>query len=466
MTASKNVYDVIVVGAGLSGLQAAQVIQAAGFTVCVLEATNRVGGKTLTVKSSEKGYNDLGAAWINDTNQSEMFKLFQKYGLDTEVQYASGDTIFHLADGSLDKVPYGQISGDPELFLELVEILRTESSSVDLDDPLKSHNSVEIDQLTFKEFCVQRTHNEQALRIANLISTALLGVDSDEVSALYMLHYFKSGCGIDNLLSDGKDGGQYLRNRQGNQTISKKLAEELGSRSVFLSEPVASVDQLGGCHGVVAVTQSGESFYGRKAIISVPTTLYPSITFNPPLPAKKTALSDNTVMGYYSKTVFVFKDPWWRTAGLSGIIDSEVGPISFTRDTSIPADDQWSITCFIVGERGRQWSKLSKAARHKQAWEQFSHTFGKYVKGIPEPTNSLEMEWAKQAYFLGAPCPVMTPGILTTVGTELATPFGDVHFVGTETATVWRGYMEGAVRSGQRGGAEVVKKLADELSTR
>ncbi|KAJ5370317.1 flavin-containing amine oxidase [Penicillium cataractarum] len=457
MTASKNVYDVIVVGAGLSGLQAAQVIQAAGFTVCVLEATNRVGGKTSTVKSSEKGYNDLGAAWINDTNQSEMFKLFQKYDLDTEVQLASGDTIVQLADGSLDKVPYGQVS---------VRILRNESSVVDLDDPLKSHNAVEIDQLTFKDLCVQRTHNEQAIRIADLISTALLGVDSDEVSALYMLHYFKSGCGIDNLLSDGKDGGQYLRNRQGNQTISKKLAEELGSRSVFLSNPVASVDQLGGGHGVVVATQSGESFYGRKAIISVPTTLYPSITFNPPLPPKKTALSDNTVMGYYSKTVFVFKEPWWRTSGLSGIFDSEIGPISFTRDTSIPADDQWSITCFIVGERGRQWSKLSKAARHKQAWEQFSQTFGKYVKDIPEPTNSLEMEWAKQGYFLGAPCPVMTPGILTTVGTELATPFGDVHFVGTETATVWRGYMEGAVRSGQRGGAEVVKELVDELSTR
>jgi monoamine oxidase len=110
MTASKKVYDVVVVGAGLSGLQAAVAIRAAGFTVCVLEATNRVGGKTLTVKSSEKGYNDLGAAWINDTNQSEMFKLFQKYGFDTEVQRACGDTIVHLADGSLEKVPYGQLS--------------------------------------------------------------------------------------------------------------------------------------------------------------------------------------------------------------------------------------------------------------------------------------------------------------------------------------------------------------------
>lgn len=250
----------------------------------------------------------------------------------------------------------------------------------------------------------------------------------------------------------------------GNQTISKKLAEELGSKSVFLSKPVASVTQYEGGHGVVVITQSGESFHGRKAIISVPTTLYPTITFNPPLPAKKTALSDNTVMGYYSKTIFVFREPWWQNAGLSGILDSEVGPISFTRDTSIPADDQWSITCFIVGERGRQWSKLSRAARHKQAWDQFSHTFGKYVNNIPEPTNTLEMEWAKQGFFLGAPCPVMTPGILTTMGTELATPFGDVHFVGTETSTVWRGYMEGAVRSGQRGGAEVVKELVDEDS--
>jgi monoamine oxidase len=107
------------------------------------------------------------------------------------------------------------LKGDPEFLLELVGILRDESSGVDLNDPLKSHNAAEIDQLTLKEFCVQRTKNEQAIRIADLISTALLGVESDEVSALYMLHYFKSGFGIDNLLSDGKDGGQYLRNRQG-----------------------------------------------------------------------------------------------------------------------------------------------------------------------------------------------------------------------------------------------------------
>jgi monoamine oxidase len=88
-------------------------------------------------------------------------------------------------------------------------------------------------------------------------------------------------------------------------------------------------------------------------IVSVPTTLYHKIAFNPPLPERKAALGDSTAAGYYTKVIYVFKEPWWQKAGLSGVLDSEKGPIIFTRDTSIPADDQWSITCFLVGDRGR-----------------------------------------------------------------------------------------------------------------
>lgn len=102
-----KLYDAVIVGAGLSGLQAAHSIQAAGFSVCILEATDRVGGKTLTVKSSEKGYNDLGAAWVNDTNQTEIFKLHQRYGLDGVVQYTCGDDILESGEGVIRKIPYG-----------------------------------------------------------------------------------------------------------------------------------------------------------------------------------------------------------------------------------------------------------------------------------------------------------------------------------------------------------------------
>lgn len=105
----KPVFDVVVVGAGLSGLQAAHVVKTAGLTVCVLEATDRVGGKTLTMQSTERGFNDLGAAWINDTSQSEMFKLYQRYGMEAEVQRAYGNDVTSRADGSVIQTPYGQL---------------------------------------------------------------------------------------------------------------------------------------------------------------------------------------------------------------------------------------------------------------------------------------------------------------------------------------------------------------------
>lgn len=176
-------------------------------------------------------------------------------------------------------------------------------------------------------------------------------------------------------------------------------------------------------------------------------------------------MSDNTALGYYSKMVYVFKEPWWQKAGFSGVLDSDKGPIIFTRDTSIPIDNQWSITCFLVGDKGRDWSKLPRASRHQKAWDQFCQSFGEFVD-VPEPTKTLEMEWTKEPYFLGAPCPIMTPGVLTKIGGERATAVGRVHLVGTETSREWCGYMEGAVRSGQRGGAEVVKALSEEPATR
>lgn len=240
------------------------------------------------------------------------------------------------------------------------------------------------------------------------------------------------------------------------------MAEELGSGVIFLRTPVTAVDQSrpGQCS---VHTQSGRSFQCRKVIVSIPTSLYHKITFSPRLPEAKLILSENTTTGCYTKLVYVFSEPWWHKANLSGVLDSEKGPIIFSRDTSIAQDNQWSITCFLTGDKGRDWSKLPRASRHRQAWEQFSQSFGKFTE-VPQPANTLEMEWTKEAFFLGAPCPITTPGVLSAVQNEIATPVGNVHFVGTETSREWRGYMEGAIRSGLRGGAEVVRKLQDTAS--
>jgi monoamine oxidase len=164
--------------------------------------------------------------------------------------------------------------------------------------------------------------------------------------------------------------------------------------------------------------------------------------------------------------IFVFEKPWWRNANLSGIFNSDTGPISFSRDTCVEEDKQYSITCFLVGDKGRKWSKYSKAARRKQAEDQFYAVFGKVVADIPEPINVIEKEWIKDAWARGAPCPFMPPAIMTSdAGMAIRSEFGNVHFVGTETALIWKGYMEGAVRSGIRGAAEVVQALSEISST-
>ena len=253
-----------------------------------------------------------------------------------------------------------------------------------------------------------------------------------------------------------------LTKTPGNQTVTQKMAEELGSGVIFLHMPVTRIDHSrhGNC---VVHAQSGRNFKCCKVIVSIPTSLYHRITFNPLLPEKKVILSENTTTGCYTKMIYVFSEPWWHKACLSGVLDSEKGPIIFSRDTSIPQDNQWSITCFLTGDKGRNWSKLPRASRHQQAWDQFSQSFGQFTS-VPLPANTLEMEWTKEAFFLGAPCPITTPGVLSAVEGEIATPVGDVHFVGTETSREWRGYMEGAIRSGLRGGAEVVGRLEDTAS--
>lgn len=115
---SSKTVDVVVIGAGFSGLRAALGVQAAGLSYAVVEAIDRVGGKTLTVpsKKSGPGVNDVGAAWINDTTQSEIYKLVQKYGLQVETQEIPGHDIFQSPEGCV-LFKHGELPVGTPLFL-------------------------------------------------------------------------------------------------------------------------------------------------------------------------------------------------------------------------------------------------------------------------------------------------------------------------------------------------------------
>jgi monoamine oxidase len=250
----------------------------------------------------------------------------------------------------------------------------------------------------------------------------------------------------------------------GTQSFSKSLAATLPPDSILLSHPVSSISQSLDGHCKVSSAIRSFSIHCRKVIVSTPTPLYRHILFDPILPSYKTDITSHTTLGYYAKTLLIYASPWWRDFNLSGVSNSVIGPVGFTRDTCSEADNQYSLTCFIVASLGRTWSRLPAAERQAQVLAQIATMFGaaapRGAESIPKPLQILEQEWVKEEWIEGAPNPIMALGGLSQGGlVRITEPFMNVHFVGTETADVWRGYMDGAVRSGERGAREIIESL-------
>ncbi|KAF7546799.1 hypothetical protein G7Z17_g8186 [Cylindrodendrum hubeiense] len=460
--------DVVVVGAGLSGLRAAVELHRAGLSVVVLEAMDRVGGKTLGLESSAGGGKvDLGAGWLNDTGQREMYALAKEFGFDLIQQRATGEDLEQKSDGSVVTLPFGSVGAmtpaQSELRGKFIDVINDHIDKCHLESPHLGPDAVMLDSMTFEAYAEKYSPGGLGHAFADALSAFYLGVQAKELSALFMINHIKSCMGMETMNSDLKHGGQYLRNRQSNQTFSVRLAAQLPHGTVHLSTPVTKITQLGNfC--MVQTANSGPAVRAKRVIVSVPTTLYSMITFVPPLPAAKQALSENTAMGYYAKVIFIFDRPWWHEAGLSGIMTSTEGPFSISRDTCSPQDGQYSITCYLVGDTGRAWSKWSAAERRRLATAQFDAVMGAAARArgveVPAPINFIEKEWAKDPWALGAPSPVMLPGVLSAdSGKALRSSVDKIHFVGTETSVLWKSYMEGAVRSGIRGAEEVIDAL-------
>lgn len=141
------------------------------------------------------------------------------------------------------------------------------------------------------------------------------------------------------------------------------------------------------------------------------------------------------------------------------MIQSWIGPVSVTRDVSYDEHDFFALTCFVAGNAGREWIKLPEKERRDSVVAQIKRIFGPHVPYVPDPTEVVYHAWAEDQWSQGCPCPAMPPGVLTENGHVLRTPHGKIHFIGTETAYEWKGYLDGAVRSGERGAKEVIQEL-------
>jgi monoamine oxidase len=222
---------------------------------------------------------------------------------------------------------------------------------------------------------------------------------------------------------------------------------------VVLNAPVRRIVQDRG--GVTLLSDAG-AWHARRAIIAIAPTLAGRIDYDPPLPAQRDQLTQRVPQGSAIKFEAVYSAPWWRSEGLNGYTNSDRPPIHFTYDNSPPTGRPGVLLGFAVGADARRLTRLSPASRRAKVLEAFARLFGARAA---HPKRLIEHNWSVEQWTRGCYAGYMPPGVWSDYGAALRAPVGRLHWAGTETSDVFAGYMDGAVRSGERGAAEVARGL-------
>jgi monoamine oxidase len=286
---------------------------------------------------------------------------------------------------------------------------------------------------------------------------AIWGADPIQMSLLYVLQYTaaagnaKTAGSFIRLISTG-GGAQESRFIGGSQLVSQKVADRLGKR-VVLEAPARVVAQD---HDGVRVVAQGTTVQARHVILAVPPALASRLAYSPALPKGKAALLKALVPGNLTKAEAIYDRPFWRDAGLSGQGVSDGGPASTIFDNSPPDGSIGVLFGFVGGSSQTAWAQLPADQRRAQVLERLAAFVGDPARA---PVSYIEQDWTKERWTRGCPVAHVAPGVLAKHGAWLRRSVGKVHFAGTETADYWLGYMDGAVRSGERAGREVLAAL-------
>ncbi|MGH3342815.1 MAG: flavin monoamine oxidase family protein [Carbonactinosporaceae bacterium] len=456
--------DAVVVGAGLAGLVAAERLQGSGYHVVVLEARDRVGGRTRNEPVGDGHVVETGGQWVGP-GQDRVLALLQRLGLATFPTHDEGEHVLELA-GHRSRYSGDAPVRNPVVRYDMARTLRRLdrlAKDVPLDRPWAAPGAESLDGQTFEGWLERTARTRKARTYFQVATQAVFATEASRISLLHALFYIHSGGGFESLTATG-GGAQQDRVVGGSQLIAERLAANLAI-PVRLSEPVrwiARDTDTGGGPGAgtdggrVVVGTDDEQYRARRCIVTVPPALASRITYRPELPADRDQLTQQMPHGAVVKCHAVYDEPFWRADGLSGQAVSDAGPVQVVFDNSPPGGSPGVLVAFLEGERAVTLARAQPVERRQAVLSCLTRFFGPRAA---EPVTYLERDWTAEPWTRGCYGAHLPPGAWTLYGPALRAPVGPLHWAGSETAERWCGYMDGAVESGERAEDEVDRAL-------
>jgi monoamine oxidase len=445
--------DFCVVGAGFAGLTAALRLAQAGHSVALLEARDRVGGRTFTELRDDGTWIDRGGAWVGP-GQDRIYALMDEFGVPAYKQYASGDAIM-VIDGKQSRYkgavprsinPFATVNLGTAI-LELTKMCKT----IPLDAPWEAKKADKWDSITVAQWL---DHHVRSLAARDLLETAIGGTytsDTSEISLLFALHQMASGGGPQ-FVFDIEGGAQDSRIVGGMGAVYGPMAAEIGE-SLFTSQPVRRMEQD---DDGVTIRSDGMTVRARRAIVTVPIAIASQIDYEPLLPVDRFFLHQRMPSGAIYKINIVYDEPFWRADGLSGQSAAPGTPAPVTIDSCTDTGSPGVLCVIIEGPPARQMTTMAEDERRGLILSELAGRFGAKARS---PIDFIEQNWTIERYSGGGMISHAPPGVLTEFGPALREPCGRIHWAGTESSAVMCGWVDGAVRSGERAAAEA---MADE----
>ncbi|EDQ91514.1 uncharacterized protein MONBRDRAFT_23499 [Monosiga brevicollis MX1] len=405
-------------------------------------------------------YVDMGGQWVSPHVQPHVTHLLKELGVTIYPQYNQGQHIIQSSEPKryayTGTVPLSVGLATALNLGFLLSWMERLVMTVSPSHPASHPHAADLDHQSLWDALSNKTSNRFVREIMTAICRCCFGADPHEVSFLYVLHYSRAAGCFENLLNvDG--GGQEYRMTGGAQSLYNALAATLPEDCIALQEPVWKVERVNDTYRVVH--GQDQMTVAKRIIMAVPPSQLRHIVLEPALPLWRRRAYEHLTMAHLTKILVSYTTAFWRADGLSGQLCSCAGPICIAMDATSEDGQNPALVMFIGGDDAYHWSQTSPAKRRTAVIDQLQAVFGPKAGDY---IDYKEKDWSQEPFTGGCPVNIMHPGDMNLHSWEqLRAPEyeSSFFFAGTEVATTWPGFMNGAVESGWRAARECLKTL-------